>query len=265
MSNPHRPYLPPEILDLIIGLLCDQPKTLERCCLVSRSWVPRTRRHLFSSIEFGYSGDLGLWKGAFPDPENSPAYHTRTLRMFCPDLVTGVDTEEGGWIRAFSRIVRLEVWSHPGNSPQSDVSLTPFHTFSPTLKSLRIVSTNSSCSQIFTLVRSLPLLEDLCVIDEGMDKSDDETTNLQPSTSPALTGSLELDLPYGMEGTARRLFDLPNGLHFRRFVCIRCVEEDLRWIMGLVKRCSDTLEYIDIRCYLSGTFLRLLQWDQCLS
>ncbi|KAF9789198.1 hypothetical protein BJ322DRAFT_1000595, partial [Thelephora terrestris] len=46
------PYLPPEILDLVTDNLSDEPSTLKACCLVSKSWVPRTRKHLFASVKF---------------------------------------------------------------------------------------------------------------------------------------------------------------------------------------------------------------------
>jgi hypothetical protein len=59
MSDPH---LPPELSDYIVDLLHDQPETLKWCCLVSKSWVPRTRRHLFGDIAFRYIPDLEAWK-----------------------------------------------------------------------------------------------------------------------------------------------------------------------------------------------------------
>ncbi|KAF9645264.1 hypothetical protein BDM02DRAFT_3073690, partial [Thelephora ganbajun] len=52
MSSPHQSHLPPEILDYIVDLLHDEPETLKQCCLVSKSWVSRTRKHLFANVEF---------------------------------------------------------------------------------------------------------------------------------------------------------------------------------------------------------------------
>ena len=43
------------------------------------------------------------------DIANSPAYHTRFLFVGCPRVVTASDAEEGGWIRAFSGVERLDV------------------------------------------------------------------------------------------------------------------------------------------------------------
>ena len=47
MSN-----LPCEILDHIVDLLHDSQTPLRNCCLVSKPWVARTRRHLFAEVEF---------------------------------------------------------------------------------------------------------------------------------------------------------------------------------------------------------------------
>ena len=44
------PSLPPEILDLIVGHLCDKT-ALKTCCIVSKSWVPRNRAYLFALDE----------------------------------------------------------------------------------------------------------------------------------------------------------------------------------------------------------------------
>ena len=73
--------LPPEILDLIVDHLHDEPTTLRACCLVSKSWIPRTRRHLFARVEFRSSRLFKLWMKAFPDSSNSPAHYTRSLDL----------------------------------------------------------------------------------------------------------------------------------------------------------------------------------------
>ncbi|KAF9647951.1 hypothetical protein BDM02DRAFT_3065508, partial [Thelephora ganbajun] len=44
--------LPQEILDLIIDHLRDEPDMLKICCIVSKPWVQRTRKHLFVHIKF---------------------------------------------------------------------------------------------------------------------------------------------------------------------------------------------------------------------
>ena len=137
MSNPH---LPSETLDCIVDNLHNQSKTLQNYSLVAKSWVPRTRQHLFADVKFSSSKDLRSWKKTFLDPSNSPAYYTRTLLVGRPQDVTAADAEEGGWIRTFSCVVYLVVDTGLHTLDDSGVSLVPFHAFSPVLKSLRVSS-----------------------------------------------------------------------------------------------------------------------------
>lgn len=66
--------VPPEMPDLIIDHLYDDPTALKTCCIVSKSWVPRTRKQLFARVKFDSTGfRFKLWKKAFPDPSNSPS------------------------------------------------------------------------------------------------------------------------------------------------------------------------------------------------
>ena len=135
-------FLPPETLDYVADLLHDTPETLKECCLVSKSWVPRTRKHLFAIIEFHSAAHLALWKETFPDSANSPAYHTRTLAIHCPELVMASDAEEGGWIRGFSGVANLRVFNNTwygSHYKPSAISWTSFRGCSSTLKSLYII------------------------------------------------------------------------------------------------------------------------------
>ena len=44
--------IPQETLDYTMGLLHDEPETLKECCIVSKPWIPRTRKHSFADIKF---------------------------------------------------------------------------------------------------------------------------------------------------------------------------------------------------------------------
>ena len=126
MSNP---YLPPEILDYVVDILYDKPETLRNCCLVSKSWVPRTRKHIFAKVKLRSEEDLESWMKTFPDPSNSPAYHTHTLVF----RGTTTDPRAVGSIQKFSRVTRLRL-AIPESLEESD-SLALFHKLSHTLKS----------------------------------------------------------------------------------------------------------------------------------
>ena len=172
------------------------------------------------------------------------------------------DGEEGGWIRTFSRVVRLEVSSSSNNS---EVTLAPFHAFSPILRSLSLFSTKLPPSQIFGLVCSLPLLEDLMLAIQRTPNNDDldvgrPLIGIPPPSSPVFTGTLRLIIFHRMGPIVRRLLDLPNGLHFRHLILTWVWEDELQWIDALVVECSDTLESITITASRDrrGAIIRLL-------
>ena len=255
-------HLPQEILDYTTDLLHDEQETLKQCCLVSKSWVPCARKHLFADIRFSVTEDLEAWKKTFPDPEDSPARYTHSLRISCPRSVTVADAEEGGWIRAFSRVVRLDI--HVVAFDDRDLSLVPFHNFSPVLKTLLVMYHTLPRSRVFNLICSLPLLKDLYIIEIAKYEISYSEIDFQSSTLLPLTGTLELSSKW-MEPTAGRLLDLPGGLHFRKLVLTWCSQGDLRWIMTLAARCSDTLEYFDITNATFRMSFWLLRCDKCLT
>jgi hypothetical protein len=237
--------VPPEICDHIVDFLQDNPDTLKQCCLVSKSWVSRTRKHLFEVVRFDTPGDIETWKKTFPDPSNSPAHHTHTLFLNCLEVVTAADAAEDGWIQTFSSVACLEIIRR-SEDRDSEMDFTPFRKFSPTLRSLDVTSAFIRHSQIIDLIHYLPLLEDLTLC--GYDREDDEPQPISSSsTPPPLTGTLWLCLLRGISRTVRRLLDLPNGLHFRELLLHSQGPEDFFSVGTLVEACSDTLECLEVR------------------
>jgi hypothetical protein len=267
MSNPR---LPAEILDHIVDHLHNAEDELISCCLVSKSWIPRTRKHIFANVEFRNGERLRSWKERFLDPSTSPSCYTRTLTINCLQVVTAVDAEEGGWIGGFSHIEHLRV--HGPTASTSGSPLAPFHGFSPAIKSLRVAVPALPPSQIFNLTLSFPLLEDLAVIiylvmsaDNGDGSAEDEMlTAAQPSAPPRFTGSLELYLLGGMKPFTRRLLSLPSGVHFRKLTLTWNHDEDISTTMALVEGCSHTLESLDIKWNLGGSIRNLVRTNDLL-
>ena len=239
--------LPPELLDHIIDHLHDDPTTLKACCVVAKSWVPRTQSHLFARVEFdaGQKRPLESWMKIFPDRSNSPAHHTRSLLIRgTPDVAVPV-VDIGGWIRAFHNLVHLHLddWTWGGHQ----APLVPFHGLSPTVRSLRLTSTSF---EVFDLVCSFPLLEDLALV--AILPECGAVRLKTPASSPKLTGSLDLKSLPGNRPAVCRLLDLPNGLHFRAITTLCLNEEDIGPATDLVSRCSSTLESFTL--YLMGKF-----------
>ena len=153
-----RAPLPPEIFELVIDHLHDEPNTLKPCCLVSKSWVPRSRIHLFAQVTFDPAGSpIESWVKAFPDPSNSPVYHTRRLRILDPGVVSAGACS---WIRSFRHVRELSVRTS-GWEELDGISTVQLYGLSPTLKSLHLDNADTSIPEILGLICSFPLLEDL--------------------------------------------------------------------------------------------------------
>jgi len=255
MSNPS---LPPEIHDYIVDFLHDNQEALRKCCLVSKSWIPRTRKHLFAHIRFHTPWVLQSWKKTFPDPFNSPAYYTHTL-AYSQLVVDAKAVDWIDWITAFSRVVHWEIDGHGTPVAWLPTSFTPIHGFSPVIKSLRVDFPILPASGIFNLILSFPLLEDLSVITyfgeltEDGDGSCGLPTAVQLPNSPTFTGSLFLSMSGGMGPVSSRLLSLPGGIHFRKLTLRWFHEADGPLIAALVRECSDALESLKIDLTTSCT------------
>ena len=203
--------------------------------------------HLFACVEFTRTS-IESWVKAFPHPPSSPTHYTRTLKIRGSWLFTVECPAVGRQIRAFPfhNLVYLIMGSKSGGSR---VSLVPFHGLSPTIRSLRLQLDQVQPSEVFGLVCSFPLLEDLTLTAFNFWGRVDGWA--LPSTSPRLTGSLWLHTADG--GTSnimRRLLDLPNGPNFKK-IELSCVDDGIGSTLttDLVSRCSDTLESLDVSDY----------------
>jgi len=258
MSNPP---LPPEILDYIADFLHNNKQALRECCLVSKSWISRTRKHLFAHIAFSSPKILRSWKETFPDPSNSPAYHTHTLT--CSRSVA--DATAGDWIAGFFHVVHLEVTGGGTLGIRTAATFVPFHGFSPAIKSLRVDFTTLPTRKIFNLILSFPLLEDLSVSTYFEALRDDDggsgrlPTAVQPPNPPMFTGSLHLSMRRGMGPVASRLLSFSGGIRFRRLTLTPWSRNaDGPLVVALVRECSDTLESLKITLPAVGTSIQHL-------
>ena len=163
-----------------------------------------------------------------------------------------MDPSAGGLIRTFPRVVRLE-FEITEYLNWSKTPLALFHNFSPVLKSLHLNIDFLPRTQIFDLICSFPLPEDLDLLarDGWRDGGDPYGPRAVVSSAwMPLSGSLDLRVlcRRGMSYAARQLLALPGGLHFRKLTLSWLVMEELRWIMELVERCSDSLECFVVKC-----------------
>ena len=255
------PQLPPETLDLIVDNLSDEPTTLNACCALSKSWVTRTRRHLFHRIEFSSKIPIGLWTETFPDPSNSPAHYTRVLLLYGLTTIAAAGTHALPWVHSFDQIVELQV-NTTVFLDYNDVSLASLRGLSPTLKSLSLSCASIPLSKLLNLICSFPLLQDLGL--RLFFPTDDPAADgwEAPSNSPSLTGSLHLSGE--IRSVTRQLLDLPNGLHLAK-ITMACRIELADSARDLLLKCSDTLESLDFSFYSSSAFSPACVVDQYLN
>ena len=237
------PSLLPELFDLVIDYLHDDPDTLKACCIVSKSCITPARKHLFARVKFdAYQSHLEVWKETFPDPSNSPAHHTRSL-FICGTLdITAADTGVGGWVRTFHNVTHLRLMR------LDRASLTPFHGISLAVRSLHLTYLTA---EVFDLVCSFPLLEDLALV--TLYPESDTYRWDPPATSPKLTGTLNLQMQGRTYPVARRLLDLPDGLRFKG-ITASIFKEEIGSVVDLVSVCSGTLEYFTVLFIPSSEF-----------
>ena len=251
-------FLPPEILDNIVDHLHNEPTTLRACCLVSKSWIPRTRIHLFNRVELRSSGPtLNSWMKAFPDPSNSPAHYTRDLDLSRPEVVAVAISYAHPWVHAFNHIVHLRV-ATVGVESDRHVSFARLRGLSPTLKSLSLFYSFVPLSELFDLVFSFPLLEDLSLCSVKLYTQEIAEEWNAPPISPKFTGSLVLS--GHNRYITRKLVDLPGGLRFSK-IEVSCAVRDCHLAKELVSACSDTLESLCIHSY-HGAFSMAYVADQ---
>ena len=235
--------LPPEILDIVVDNLHDEPTTLNACCTVSKSWVPRARRHLFFHVTFSSSSPIGSWMKTFPNPSNSPAHYARVLLLHDLTPITALGTYAHPWLHSFCHIIELQV-----SAAWKERSVpVPLYGLSPTLKSLSLYLPSAPSAELIDFICSFPLLEDLRL---HLHFTNDDTATDgwdAPADSPELTGSLDLS-GGGLRPITRRLSGLPNGLHFSR-VRMTCMVDDADLTTDLVSQCCDTLESLSISHY----------------
>ena len=147
------PTLISDIFDLIVDHLHDQPKTLRACCLVSKEWVTRARRHLFACVIFYLDRQIKSWMAAYPDISNSPACYVRTLFVFDNVSIIAACESPPTWLHQFCRVKSFGMGDLELIADPILVSFVQLHGFSPTL---HIFFLSAPLSEIVNLICSFP-------------------------------------------------------------------------------------------------------------
>jgi len=229
------PRIPLEIMDEILDHLAADSDLgpLQSCALVSKSWVPSCRRHLFHTVLFTL-GSILRWHKTFPVPEASPAHYIRDLRVWAggsdgsPSLffkyapwITNVERVtllgDGRWIPTFWRL------------PQSVTSLT-------------MKTDASNLIQVRDIMAQLRNLDDLSLSGSvvTVDREGSTVVGIGTDLRGKFGGQLQLLNGYADEDAINVLLEIPTGLRFAE-VEIRGTRGCLLSAVRLAEACCMTL------------------------
>ena len=204
------PIIPQDVIDEILGHLAADSDfiSLQSCALVSKSWVPACRRHLFHTIHFS-SKDRARWLETFPVPEESPARYVRHLHIT---------------VKRSDSPLRMTSF---GGLPQSVTSLT-------------VVAIIAVLPKIQQIMVQLPNLDDLSLSGQITAMDQNMLFGIGSVLRGRFGGKLQLLGVHASPGVVDMLLEIPTGLRFTE-VEIRSSHEYLFSIVRLVEACSKTL------------------------
>ena len=237
------PRTPQEIVDEILDHLAadSDHRSLRLCALVSKSWVPSCRRHLFHTILFTMR-DMAQWLETFPVPEKSPAHYIRDLRMSTGGYDSSPEKffEYTPWFRNVERVTLLgdgrwipTLW----RLPHSVTSLT-------------INTDEAAFAQIQGIMTHLPNLDDLSLSGSPVPVDRRTLAGIGTTLNGRFGGQLRLLKGLVDKDIMNMLLEVPTGLHFTEMeVC--GTNECLLPTVRLAEACAKTLVKFSytVSCY----------------
>ena len=231
------PTIPQEIIDEILdNLSADSDlRSLQSCALVSKSWVPSCRRHLFHTILFT-STDMAKWLETFLVPEESPAHQVRDLRFSIGKYDSPREKffEYAPWFTNVERITLL------GYGCLQPLWMSSFRWLSQSVNSLTIGADMIAIVQIQDIMARLPNLDNLSLSGSLVAVDMNPLIGTCPVLKGRFGGKLRLLRGHASAGIVDTLLEIPTGLHFTE-VEIRSAHECLLSTVRLVEAYTKTL------------------------
>lgn len=230
------PRIPQDVIDEILDhLAADSGQaftgSLRSCALVSKSWVPSCRRHLFRTVVFA-SGDIPRWLRTFPAPEEGPARHVRDLQFSVGirDSAPKGFFDHTPWFVNVKRVTLLGrgrwmpfVW----RLPQSVTSLT-------------LNMEVATLLQVRDITRDLPDLVDLSLSGSVVTVDRGTSSGIGRILVGRFSGKLQLRWGFANKDIMNMLLEIPTGLHFSE-VQICATRECLLSTVRIAAACGENL------------------------
>lgn len=234
--------IPTEIIDEIFdNLIADSgsgdhddslQRSLRAYSLVSKSWVPSCRRHLFHTITFT-SRNVARWLETFPVPEESPAWYVKDLRLSFGGH-RGPPGEFFKHIPWFTNAEKMSVMPFPslgvslyGKLPRSVTSLT-------------IEEGEIDLVQMRDIMAHLPDLNDLILSGTIVVRCKKPLPGLGTVLKGRFGGELKIWEGYTGKELVDMLLEVPTGLHFTK-LCVSGNPARLVQTVRLAEACCESL------------------------
>jgi hypothetical protein len=244
------PRTPQDLIDEVLDHLATDSdfKSLRSCALVSKSWVPSCRRHLFHTILFN-SRSTARWVKTFPVPGESPAHYVRDL---CFSLwgYSGAPQKVFDHVPWFINVEKMAWLGHGGFRSPWILSLGRLP---QSLTSLTIETDPVTIVQIRDILAQLPNLDNLSLV--GF--IDAVERRALPGIGTVLRGRfggrLRLVNGYAEECVMNMLLEVPTGLHFTE-LHVRGVHESFLSTVRLAEACGKTLVKLSYTVSFNGKY-----------
>ena len=265
------PRTPQDVVDEILDHLATDSDfgSLKTCALVSKTWVPSCRRHIFHTVQFT-PRDVDRWFKTFPAPEESPARYVRDLRV-CMGTFPYIPEKFFEHIWWFADVERISLLGYEGTPMGYTERLLP--QWAPSLwrlpKSVTHLTINTGVLTLLHvrgIMAQLPNLDDLSLILVGPPAPVDRRELLGTGTvlEGRFGGKLSLHGGYVDTDAVDMFLEIPSGLHFTG-IRISCSREALPSAVRIAEASSSTLVKLTYTVispgkshgfYLSGWFQR---------
>jgi len=230
------PRIPREIIDGILDYLATDSYSavtfLRSCSLVSKSWVPPCRRHLFRFVTFDLR-NVDRWLEAFPRPEESPAHHIRELCV----RFGGRDCIPEGFFEVtplFKNVEKLTLMGLRG----LPLRVPSLWKLPPSVTSLTIKTNAFTLVEVRDLLALLPDLNGLSLT--GYLAAGGVPVGIGTVLRGRFGGRLRILKGPAHEGITKMLLEIPTGLRFTEME-IRCKCKFLLSTVKLAEACGETL------------------------
>ena len=183
--------LPQELVEDVVDCLSNDRPMLETCSLVAKTWLPRSRHHLFNKVSLN-NGNVRKWCSAIRPGPDGPSHLVRTLTLQQTQghRWLGALDEISDHFSSFRRVEDLSItWLDLSDFEPGSLARHFVH-YGSSLRSLRLSYLSADFSALTTFLHLFPSLEDLLI--HTPDLYDDGPPLRIPRTAPHFRGFLNL-------------------------------------------------------------------------